>query len=302
MGPARRGRRAFAAAGPFGSLAVVVATACGTWSGLADAPARDAPQSSTLTPDLVWYVLDETTGTIAHDSSPHHYDMGLAGVTWDHGALFAGANSCGFRSVPADRTPPLTMTIWLTPSARHDGTINQFALWPFPANAFSSDIPGIGGYAIGINVWTDGNGGSDLAVEGADTCMQAGLCVANSNQSGHGFSSASCSGLDACNAGFVAGREYFVAVAIAAPVGDPALGVPAQVYVDGALFDDTTAYVAARNPAAPLYLGCCNFDPGYGSKRSFLGRIRDARIYSRQLTAAEVGQLYAAGPAVAAPR
>jgi hypothetical protein len=47
--------------------------------------------------------------------------------------------------------------------------VNQFALWPFPANAFSSDIPGVGGYAIGINVWTDGTGGSDLAVEGADT-------------------------------------------------------------------------------------------------------------------------------------
>jgi hypothetical protein len=166
----------------------------------------------------------------------------------------------------------------------------------------SDDIPGVGGYGLGLNVWSNG---SALGAEGVDTCKQAGLCVANSSQnaatadsgSDAGFS---CTSSSSCQQGFVAGKEYFVVVTIADP-GDAGTSAAAQVYVNGALFDDSTAYIPAASATPPLYLGCHNFDTNYGSARVFDGRIRDVRVYQRQLAAGEVQQLYANGPTLHAP-
>jgi hypothetical protein len=115
----------------------------------------------------------------------------------------------------------------------------------------------------------------------------------------------SCRGPSTCNQGFVAGREYFVAVAIqgAGDAGAPADGgglVTAQVYVDGDLFDQDTAFIPPAKPEAPLYLGCCNLDTGYGSERFYQGRMRDVRVYKRYLESGEIGQLFVNGPATAA--
>src|ERR1700683_4301869 len=101
-----------------------------------------------------------------------------------------------------------------------------------------------------------------------------------------------CTRASSCNQGFVAGLEYFVAVTI----GEPDAGTsPAEVYVNGVQFDQTTASVPKSNAQAPLYLGYANPDTNYGSERFFKGRIRDVRVYERELGPAEVEQLFLNG-------
>jgi hypothetical protein len=245
---------------------------------------------ATPTPDFIWYVLDEMQGTTARDSSPHHYDItNLAGVSWAKGATFDGVIGCGSTAVDSSyRDPPITISAWLTPRARADETSNQYGLVPFPSNAIGDDSPG--GYGIGLNVWTDGTGGSALAAEEVDTCQNAGTlpqsCVANESAGDAGA--------------FLAGREYFIATAIGSPAGD-ASTLAAHVYVNGVLFDATTAANPANLPQTTLHLGCHNEDTSYGSKRFFAGRIRDARVYKRELGADEVAQLFGNGPTMAAP-
>jgi hypothetical protein len=260
----------------------------------------DAPVDSgvpTPPPDFVWYVLDETSGTVAHDSSSNHYDIDLTGVTWNVGANFDGTGGGGVTTVgPSYRVPPITITAWLTPAARTDGDLPGEALQPYPPNALSDDVPGVGGYGVGLNVWSSG---SALAAEGVDTCTQAGLCAASETQNAAdaGFS---CTSATDCQQGFLAATEYFVVVAIA-PEADGGPTPTATVYVNGAVFDQTTAYIPAPNASPPLYLGMHNEDTGYGTKRFFDGRIRDVRVYQRALDVAEVGQLFTNGPVLHAP-
>jgi hypothetical protein len=282
--------------------------------GSADGAVDAATPVATPPPDYLWYLLDETEGTTVKDSTSHHFDIvdGLSGIVWNAGgaggATFEGASTCGVTTVDgAMRSPPITMTAWLTPAERADGTLLLDALLPFPANALSDDVPGVGGYGIGLNVWGDGRGGSVLGVEGVSPCTQAGLCAANATQNVAAAGTAfSCTSASSCNQGFVAGREYFVAVAVqgVGDAGAPADGsalVTAQVYVDGDLFDQDTAFIPPGEPEAPLYLGCCNLDTGYGSERFYQGRMRDVRVYKRYLGSGEIGQLFANGPATEAP-
>ena len=54
------------------------------------------------------------------------------------------------------------------------------------------------------------------------------------------------------------------------------------------------------------YLGAAldrkhNDDPDYGTKRFYDGRIRDVRVYQRELGAAEVARLNTNGPTLHAP-
>jgi hypothetical protein len=258
---------------------------------LAMQPSGSAVQ--TPPPDFAWYVLDETQGTIAHDSSGHGYDVqNLLGVTWRRGANFDGVDGGGSTGVaPSYRDPPITISAWLTPQARADETTTQYGLFPYPPNAIGNDDPGQFGYGIGLNVWTDGTPGSAVAAEDVDICQNIGnlphACVA--------YESAGDAGA------FVAGREYFIVTAIGSPTGDSGGAIAAHVYVNGVLFDLTTASDPGNLTMTTLYLGCHNADTGYGSKRVFAGRIRDARVYKRELGAAEVASLFAQGPTTKAP-
>ncbi|HEY2901333.1 MAG TPA: LamG-like jellyroll fold domain-containing protein [Polyangia bacterium] len=232
-------------------------------------------------------MLDETAGATAKDSSSHHYDItNLTGVTWSQGAVFDGVSCGGSASVdPSYRVPPVTISAWLTPQARADETANQYVLVPFPTNAVGDDLPGAFGYGIGLNVWTDGNGGSALSAEDLDTCHGpingTVTCDIKGTQPDGG-------------AGFAADREYFVSVTVEASLA-------AAIYVDGAPFQTTTAAPLATSAETTLYLGRHNDDLGYASKRFFSGRIRDVRVYKRELGADELAQLYANGPTTTAP-
>jgi len=268
-----------------------------TGAGTDSSPEAAVP---TPAPDYAWYVLDETSGTTAHDSTSNHFDVpNIANVTWGQGASFDGTGGGGITMVDERyRTLPLTITAWLRPRSRSDGSIAEGALQPFPPNALSGDVPGIGGYGMGLNVWSDGAGGSALAAEGVDTCKQAGLCVANQDV---GDAGPACTMPQACNAGFVGGTEYFVAVAIG-PASDAGPAPEARVYVDGQLWDLTTAEVVPSTSPVTLALGEHNgVDGNYLTHLYFAGRIRDARVYTRQVGAAEIAQLYANGPTTQAP-
>ena len=122
-----------------------------------DSGVDSAASLPTPAPDYVWYVLDETQGTTAKDSSSHHYDIAnLAGVTWSEGANFDGLSGGGSVAVDSSyRTPPITISAWLTPRARADKTANSYVFQPYPTNAFGDDLPGNSGYGLGLNVWTD---------------------------------------------------------------------------------------------------------------------------------------------------
>ena len=246
--------------------------ACGARTGLragnttVDASLPDAP--SDLTPDFVWYRLDETSGTTAHDSSPNHYDVtNLSGVVWDDGAIFDGA-TCGSTIVGAAfRTPPVTITAWLAPAERHDEGANSWGLAPFPPDALSGDVPSLGGYGVGLDVWTDGGGGRALAVEtGVDATV----------------------GYHSLTGPFNPNEERFVALVITTS--------SAAVWVDGSLLSSVTTNVPPPTQPTPLHLGCHNDDTGYGTKRFFAGRMRDARVYLRDLDASQVAELFSQGP------
>jgi hypothetical protein len=247
-------------------LALVLG-ACGARTQLDTQRPADAAAGD-LAPDFVWYRLDETSGTIAHDSSPNHYDVtNFSGVVWNEGAVLDGT-VCGSTDVAgAFRTPPITITAWLAPAARDDATSATYALVPFPPDALSGDVPTLGGYGLGLDVWNDGGGGRALAVE-----TGAGAAVAYHSLQGS----------------FDPGAMRFTAVVVSADGAD--------VYVDGVPFDHVSADLPPSAQPTPLHLGCHNEDGGYGSKRFFHGRMRDVRVYRRALGAADIAHVWASGP------
>jgi hypothetical protein len=231
----------------------------------------------------------------------------LTGVTWDHGANFNGTNVCGSTTVgPSYRSPPITLSAWLTPATRTDGNAVRYALQPFPPNAISDDVPGVGGWAFGLNVWSDAPAGSALGAEMFDDCVAgAGMCVARTSQNaatadaGVDASVRICTSPSSCDQGFVGGAEVLVTMTVGPA---PASGEPtARIYVNGVLFDSTHTAVPPANASPPLYLGCHNMDTAYATTRFFDGKIRDVRVYQRELGAGEIAQLYANGPTTKAP-
>ena len=248
-----------------------LAIACGARSELrtaSGAPSDAAPPE--ITPDFAWYKLDETSGDVAHDSGPNHWDVWITNVTWDDdGAVFDGATTCGEVNVAESfRQPPVTISAWLTPAARDDQTSNAYALTPFPPDAVSGDYPVEGGYGLGLDVWTDGGGGHALSVE-----------------TGYGTATA----FHSMSGAFAAGDRHFLAVVIGS--------ADATIFVDGKQTTQTSDDIAPSVTPTPLHLGCHNDDGGYGTKRFYKGHMRDVRIFKRILGADEIAQLFANGPA-----
>ena len=250
------------------AIGCALSLACGARSELrtTSGPADAAPPE--ITPDFAWYKLDETSGEQAHDSSGNHFDVWLTNVTWDDGAIFDGSSVCGVVNVAETfRQPPVTISAWLTPSARDDETSNAYALVPFPPDAVSGDYPNAGGYGLGLDVWTDGDAGHALSVE-----TGVGSTIAFHSISG----------------AFADGDRHFVALVIGS--------ADASIFVDGKQTKQTTDSIAPSVTPTPLHLGCHNDDVGYGTKRFYKGRMRDVRIYKRILDPSELAQLFSNGP------
>lgn len=219
-------------------------------------------------PDFAWYLLNETSGTTAHDSTPNHYDItNLTNVAWGSGAIFDGQSSKGSTTVAAElRQAPVSFTAWLAPAARSDRSANNYSVVPFPPNAVSGDTKAHYGFGIGLNTWTDGTPGSALGVENV--------------------------GYDFTNDGgaFTADTEYFVAATVGTTT--------AQIYVNATLVGTGTPTAPEAATPTTLRLGNHNDDTDYETKRFYKGRMRDVRVYKRVLTSSEVAQLQAAGPAL----
>jgi hypothetical protein len=217
-------------------------------------------------PDFLWFKLDETSGDVAHDSSPNHKDVVVTNIAWSNGGVFH--NACGVVQVDGSyRVAPVTITAWLTPALRADEQANAYALTPYPPNAMSGDVPSLGGFGIGLDVWTNGGGSAALAVE---TGIDAPIAF-------HSLVGA-----------YGAGSEHFVALVIEAST--------AAVYIDGAQSTTVSADTPPPTSPVPLHLGCHNDDTGYGTKRFYEGNMRDVRVYRRAVPSSEVAALFAAGP------
>jgi hypothetical protein len=248
------------------SLAASVVLGCGARSELlAPSAEADAGVDNDQAPDFAWYRLDETSGTVAHDSSPHRYDIpGLDGVTWGDGATFDGATVCGRTDVDASfRTPPISITAWMTAAVRGDEAAPVYALLPYPPNAVSGDVPGSGGYGIGLDVWTtaalavEAGVGGDVAVHSLSVPLGAGE------------------------------RHLVAAVMDTATV---------TIFLDSSELALDSADVPPSVSPTPLHLGCHNDDTGYATKRFFKGNLRDVRIFRRLLTPQQIASLVEAGP------
>lgn len=128
-------------------------------------------------------------------------------------------------------------------------------------------MPSLGGYGVGLDVWTNGGGGRALAVE---TGIDANVAF------------------HVLTGPFQANTRYFVAMVVRPST--------AKVWVNAALIAQVSANVLPSTNPTPLHLGCHNDDVGYGTKRFFEGRMRDARVYLRELDAFVVAELFADGP------
>jgi len=250
------------------TLGYACVLACGGRSELrtVGGPSDAAPPD--IEPDFAWYKLDEKSGDVAHDSSGNHSNVSISNVTWDDGAVFDGSSTCGAVNVSETfRQPPVTISAWLTPSARDDQTSSSYALTPFPPNAVSGDYPAAGGYGLGLDVWTDGTAGHALSVE-----------------TGHGADVA----FHSIDGSFADGARHFLAVVVGS--------ADATIYVDGKKTTSATTETPPVITPTPLHLGCHNEDVGYGTKRFYKGRMRDVRIYKRALGSGEIAQLFTNGP------
>ena len=216
--------------------------------------------------DFLWWKLDETSGSVANDSGPSNYDNTLLNASWSDGLVCPGSD-CGGSVVVANsfRDQPLTISAWLTPSSRADKSANSYSITPFPPNAISNDVPTKGGYGIGLNVWTDDGGGSELIIH-------AGGGVAGAQLSG----------------GWNAGQRYHIVVVYKK--------AETIVYVDGAKFHTFAATDPENSDPTELFLGRHNDDAGYGTKRFFSGTIQDVRVWQKLIDADQIAQLYSDGP------
>jgi hypothetical protein len=225
-----------------------------------DASSADAPMPGGL-PSL-WYRMNEGSGTVIHDEVGGH-DAMLTGIyAWTQEGLSFTAGAGQTSMMPAEfRTYPLTVSAWLTPGARADEGASAYGLQPFPPNAVSNDVAGVGGFGMGVNVWTDGTPGSSLRAGWANPTVAAT---------------------------FAAGTRYHVVLAYSA-------SRTVSIYVDGALLA-TRGTAAADKTLGVLFVGAHNLDTGYASKRFFVGDIDDVRVYTSLLDASSIAALHDAGP------
>jgi hypothetical protein len=215
-------------------------------------------------PEHLWFKLNSTSGDQMIDSSDNQAHAQLTGTyTWDNGKIVFSVPDSGGETpdMPLSyRQTPHSVSAWVVPYARDDRSANNYAQTPFPVNCVSNDIPGHGGFGFGINVWTDGDSGSQMIVGG----------VGNVD------------GLT-----FTAGQRYHVVVVYSA--------TETKVYLDNQVVYTGDA-VTLSEGSAPVYIGRHNNDGNYGTKRFFIGEIDDVRVYQQALTTEDVSLLSANGP------
>jgi hypothetical protein len=240
-----------------------------------DSPAGlDGGSPETLGPDAtplgrpdLWFKLNDSTGGTLRDDGLLGMDATITGTFLLTGTALriTAADVEGVTpSLVGLRRPPLTLSAWVTPALRGDRSSVMYGHDPFPPNAVSSDIPNFDGMGLGVNVWSDGAPGSELAVGGGG--------VNNDNTASRAFT---------------AGTRYHVVAVYTTEIATYVDGEPAGSISNVDFNDD--------NPG-PLYLGIHNEDNGYLTKRYFLGEIDDVRVYKLAASPEQIALLHAAGP------
>lgn len=221
-----------------------------------------------LATDLVgWWKLDETTGTVAVDSSGNGRDGTVTGTaSWNSGDGFTfsgGANGGG----NAVKLPDNLLS-------ELDNLTVDFDVWVDPALSGNNFIFNLGNTAA----WPNGSG--YLFVTDKDSSSRLRATIA---ESGFGTEqSASRAG------GLTRGTWKHVTYSITG--GTAVAPGQAHVYEDGVLVASNTNLTTKPSlmgtpdgTTTHNYLG----RSAYADDRSFQGKLRDFRIYSRALTGAE---------------
>ncbi|OZM56541.1 hypothetical protein CIB95_12275 [Lottiidibacillus patelloidae] len=176
--------------------------------------------------------------------------------TFIHALSFDGTNDEIEVQSDALKQYPLTLSAWVKPELRSDGT-------SFPNNVISNDRPGHHGNGFGVNVW---NSGSEMNIE-----YENGFIFIDQNT----FS-------------FAADTWYHVAV-VYDVVGTELL---IKAYVDGNLIytsDASDIQVPSILDASDfIAIGKHNDDANYSTKRYFKGAIRDVRVWNIAQSVTEV--------------
>jgi hypothetical protein len=227
--------------------------------------------TATVTPppgpaDVGWWKLNETSGVVAADSSGGGHPAAVTAPTWNSGLVADGTgNGLAAVTLPISlRTPPNSFSCWFTPATRTDAGVSGGPYSPWPPNVISNDVFGLGGVGIGANVWSNAGGGGTVVVGSVANPVPGLLLVA-----GHQYHLAVTYGLASTNV-----YVDSVMVATAGPIG----------YYSG-------------GPTSLFRMNYHNEDPAYSTARFAKGTLRDVRVYSSELTAAQVAALFAVGPA-----
>ncbi|MDP3892562.1 immunoglobulin-like domain-containing protein, partial [Nocardioides sp.] len=262
------GRRGRLRRGIAGLVAVAAAL-----SGAALVPAPAGAAEGDLTEDLVgWWKLDETTGTTAADSSGNARHGTVNGAaTWNDGDGFTfsgGANSGG----NAVRLPNDLL-------AGLDEVTVDLDVWVDPGLTGNNFIFNLGNAAT----WPNGTG--YLFVTDRDANSRFRATIAENGGGNGGEQSVSRAG------GLTRGTWKHVTYTVTGgSVGSPG---SAQLYEDGELVASSSTITTSPGLiGTPDGASTHNFlgRSAYAGDRSFQGRLRDVRIYSRSLTPAEAAE------------
>jgi len=199
-----------------------------------------------------YYTLDESSGTVAHDLSGYGRDATLAnGPSWTTGIIGGALSFNGVNTYAIASTSP-----------NLSGTDFTLAAWVYPQSANNNVI---------LAKWDDGGAKHqfDLFI---DNTGKFDLAVKNGNGSDVIF---------VCPTPVTTGSWYHIAVTVNVNAKQAAM------YVNGSL-QTTNQPVwdgTMQNAAMPMYIGG-NQQGSYWS-----GKIDDARVYGRALTAGEISAL-----------
>lgn len=213
--------------------------------------------------DVGWWKLNETSGTVAADSSGNNRHATVTGPSWNDGLTSDGTgNGIAVATVGVNiRTQPVSYSLWFTPVTRSNQSSGL--VQPFPPNVLSNDIFGLGGIGIGINV-RDTYGGNNTVIAAYFYNSELPAYIS--------------SGV----------RRHF------AVVGD---ATSSKLYIDGNLISTSSSLQNFASSSGTLRFNYTNEDTNYQQNRFSKGTLRDVRVYKRALTAGEVQNTFLQGPA-----
>jgi hypothetical protein len=207
--------------------------------------------------------LNETSGTVADDSVGSN-DGTVTGATWDSGGELGGAllfdetDDCVH--VPDfSLNSSFTVSFWFKPTDNSGTYYQYFFSWGSVLTQNS------------VNVWL-------VEASTADKANTLRTCVMDGNDSDN------TANLDIYDAdGFADGYWHHYCVTVSSGNGT-------KVYIDGSLEKtDASQGGGIINPATAVHFGGRS---DHNSSRYYGGKLDDIRVYDKELTGTEVGNLY----------